>query len=86
MNKKMIVKNSTTNQHYSLAEKTIILLPSLSNENIISHGIEAGNEVQLDVPFNKMKFVQDTSEILGEGKVFTHDIDVGKIRAKKLIL
>lgn len=86
MNKKMIVKNSTTNQYYSLAEKTLVQLPSLSPKNMILHGLEAGKEVQLDVPFNKMKFVQDTSEVLGEGKVFTHDIDVGKIMVKKLIL
>lgn len=86
MNKKMIVKNTTTNQHYSLSEKTIILLPSLSNENVILHGIETGKEVQLDVPFNKMKFVQDESEIVGEGRVFTHALDMSKVKVNKIIL
>lgn len=85
MNKKMIVKNTTTNQHYSLAEKTIILLPSLSNENVILHGIETGNEIKLDEEFNKIIYIQDASEEFGSGKIFTHDIDITNIKCNKII-
>lgn len=86
MNKKMIIKNPATNKYYSLAEKTLVPLPLLSNENMILHGIEAGKEVQLDISFNKMKYVQDTSEVLGSGKVFTHEIDTSKVKVNKIIL
>lgn len=83
---RMIIKNPTTSKVYSLDNQTLINLPSSSNKNMILHGIESGKEIKLDEDFDKMKYVQDTSEVLGSGKVFKHAIDVSKVKVNKLIL
>lgn len=82
--KKMVLKNTTTNHHYSLEEKILIHLPDNSDKNMILHGIEQGKEIQLDVPFTNIQYIQDTSGALGSGKVFTHEVDLNEIKAKKL--
>lgn len=53
---RLIIKNPTTNQHYSLAEKTLIPLPDASNKNMISFGIETGKEIKLDEDFDKVNY------------------------------
>lgn len=68
--KRLTLKNPTTDKHYSLSDNTLIHLPSTSDKNMISYGIEQGKEIQLDIPFDKVQYVQDTSEILGNGKKF----------------
>lgn len=67
---RLILKNPTTNKHYSLADNTLIHLPDSSPKNMILHGIEKGKEIQLDVPFDKIQYVQDKSEVLGTGRIF----------------
>lgn len=62
--KKMTLKNPTTNKHHSLSDSTLISIPSSSHENIILHGIEQGKEIQLDVGFNKINYVE---EVFNEG-------------------
>lgn len=83
---RLILKNQNTNQYYSLAEKTLIHLPSSSDKNMILHGVEAGKEIKLDEDFDKMKFVQDTSEALGNGKIFTHVVEMNNVKINKIIL
>ncbi|OXS65594.1 hypothetical protein B1B04_24910 [Lysinibacillus sp. KCTC 33748] len=75
--RRVIVKNPTTNQHYSLSDNTLIHLPDNSAKNMILHGIEQGKEIQLDVPFGKHRYLNDKPVANVSGKVFTHDI--GKI-------
>lgn len=70
-----VMKNENADKYYSLAEKTLIPLPSLSNKNMILHGIEQGKEIQLDVPFTKHKYVNELSVENLSGKVFTQDIN-----------
>ena len=62
MVKKMALKNPTTNQHYSLSEKTLVPIPNSSPENIILHGIEAGKEIKLDEPFDKITTIVDNPD------------------------
>lgn len=69
--KRVALKNPTTNQNYSLADKTLIHLPSTSDKNMISYGIEQGKEIQLDVPFTKHIYVNDTPS----GRHFTQQIN-----------
>ncbi|UPW81594.1 discoidin domain-containing protein [Lysinibacillus sp. Ag94] len=76
--RKMVLQNpSNSTQYYSLSDNTLIHLPDNSHKNMILHGIEQGKEVQLDVPFDKHRYFNDTPVANVSGKVFTHDI--GKI-------
>lgn len=84
--RRMSVKNPIDSRGYSFDTKTLIHLPSLSNQNMLLHGVKLRKEIQLDAPFDKMKLVKDTSVVLGEGKTFTHTIDLSEIKAKKIIL
>lgn len=72
----MILKNKITNQAYSLSDSTLIHLPDSSDKNMILHGIEQGKEIQLDVDFDKIQLIQDTSEVLGSGKLYSHSLSV----------
>lgn len=74
---RMTVKNPTTNEHYSLVDNTLIHLPDNSPKNMILHGIEQGKEIQLDTPFTKHIYINESSTPNGNGKVFTQNI--GKI-------
>lgn len=60
--RRMVLKNPTTNQHYSLAEKTLIPLPDASDKNMILHGIEASKEIQLDESFDKIVYPVEIEE------------------------
>lgn len=71
----MAIKNE--NSYYSLSDSTLIHLSDNSPKNMISHGIEQGKEIQLDVPFDKHRYFNDAPVANVSGKVFTHDI--GKI-------
>lgn len=84
--KKAVIKNPSTQKVYSLDNKTLIHLPSSSDENMILHGIENGKEIKLDEDFNKMNYVQDTSEVLDVGKKFTHVVDMDNTKINKIIL
>lgn len=64
-----VLQNTNTKKHYSLSDNTLIHLPNTSNKNMILHGIEQGKEVQLDVPFTKHNYVNETPT----GKLFTQD-------------
>lgn len=75
--KKMIIKNLTKDTQYSLSDRTLIHLPDNTTESIIEYGIEKGEYIQLDVPFTKHRYFNDTPVANASGKVFTHDI--GKI-------
>jgi hypothetical protein len=66
--KKMTLKNPTTNKHHSLSDNTLISIPSSSPENIILHGIEQGKEIQLDVGFNKINYVEEAFNEGSNGK------------------
>ncbi|WAX16565.1 hypothetical protein LC76P1_00128 [Lysinibacillus phage LC76P1] len=83
---RLILQNSATNKNYSLLDNTLIHLPNTSTKNMILYGIEQGKEIQLDVPFDRMKYVQDTSEALGSSRIFRHEIELGKEVIQKLIL
>lgn len=83
MTKKLALKNQKTSQHYSLAEKTLIPLPNASNEAISKHGIEAGKEIKLDEAFDKMRYIPDSTEELGVGKLFSYSIETANIEAVK---
>lgn len=82
----MSIKNPTTLKHYSLDNKTLIHLPSSSDKNMILHGVESGKEIKLDEDFDKMKYVKDTNEVLGNGKTFTHALDMSNTKINKIIL
>ena len=73
--KRLSLKNPTTNERYSLDDKTLIPLPDSSNKNMILYGIEQGREIQLDEPFNKIKHPSFSNEALGNGKVFKTTIN-----------
>lgn len=74
---KMTITNpDNPSQHYSLLDKTLIHLPDSSTKNMILHGIEQGKEIQLDVPFDKHRYFNDTPVANVSGKVFTHDIGI----------
>lgn len=75
--KKLAIKSLTTDEHYSFSDNTLIHLPDNSHKNIILHGIEQGKEIQLDVPFDKHRYFNDSPVDNVSGQVFTHDI--GKI-------
>lgn len=75
--KKSIIENNSS--FYSLDNKTLTHLPSSSDKNMILHGIESGKEIKLDEDFDKMVYVQDNSEVLGEGNVFTHTLNKKKV-------
>ncbi|MFJ6207309.1 discoidin domain-containing protein [Lysinibacillus sp. NPDC092081] len=77
LKKRMVLQND--NSYYSLSENTLIHLPDNSHKNMILHGIEQSKEIQLDVPFTKHNYLNDTPVDGASGKVFTHDI--GKINA-----
>lgn len=83
---RLILQNSATNKNYSLLDSTLIHLPNTSTKNMILHGIEQGKEIRLDVPLDRMKYIQDTSEALDVGKTFRHEIEVGKEIVQKVIL
>lgn len=71
---RMILKNPTTNEHFSLDDNTLIPLPDGSDKNMILYGIEQGKEIQLDVPFNKHLFHVVTEESTANGRIFTTNI------------
>lgn len=81
-----IIRNPSNSKIYSLDNKTLINLPSASQNNMILHGIEIGKEIKLDEAFDKIKYVQDTNEVLGEGKTFIHTVDMSNIKINKIIL
>ncbi|MEQ6047785.1 hypothetical protein U2I53_02025 [Lysinibacillus capsici] len=81
--KRAVLQNPTTNQHYSLSDNTLIHLPDNSNKNMLSHGIKQGTEVQLNVPFEKTKYILDTNEAIGNGKVFRKAIESTQVPIKK---
>ncbi|MGE8033851.1 discoidin domain-containing protein [Lysinibacillus sp. NPDC093692] len=72
---KITIKNPTKNEYYSLADNTLIHMPNNSPKNLILHGIEQGKEIQLNVPFDKHRYFNDTPVANVSGKVFTHSID-----------
>lgn len=76
--KRVALKNQTTSQHYSLADNTLIHLPSSSDKNMILHGIEQGKEIQLDVPFDKQRFFvnEEQASVLGAGRLFEHVLTI----------
>lgn len=75
--RKMIIKNPTTDNYYSLSDNTLIHLPNSTSESIIEHGIEQGKYIQLDTPFTKHRYFNDTPVAnVNSGKVFTHDVGV----------
>ncbi|WPK11821.1 LamG-like jellyroll fold domain-containing protein [Lysinibacillus louembei] len=74
-----VMKNENADKYYSLAEKTLISLPSLSNKNMILHGIEQGKEIQLDAPFTKHNYVNESPIDNVNRKVFTQEI--GKVNS-----
>lgn len=82
---RLALQNLSTNKNYSLADCTLIHLPNTSDKNMILHGIKQGKEIQLDVPFDKMKYVQDTSEVLGNGKKFQQQ-SISTKNLKKIIV
>lgn len=65
------LKNPTTNRNYSLSDKTLIHLPNDSDKNMILFGIKQGEEIALNVPFDKQNYVNDAPV----GKVFTQGIE-----------
>ncbi|OXS74276.1 hypothetical protein B1B04_09115 [Lysinibacillus sp. KCTC 33748] len=73
---RVALKNPTANVHYSLSNNTLIHMPDNSPKNMILHGIEQGKEIQLDVPFDKHRYFNDTPINGASGKVFTHDIGI----------
>ncbi|WP_333880075.1 discoidin domain-containing protein [Lysinibacillus capsici] len=75
--KRAVLQNPTTNQHYSLSDNTLIHLPDNTTESIIEYGVEQGRHIQLDVPFTKHRYFNDTPVAnVNGGKVFTHDVGV----------
>lgn len=72
--KRIAIKNPTTNEYYSLSDKTLIPFPDPSTNNMILHGIEKNKEISLDEPFTKVKYPSYSNEILGNGKVFSSTI------------
>ncbi|UXJ70197.1 discoidin domain-containing protein [Lysinibacillus fusiformis] len=75
--KKLTIKSASTDELYSLSNNTLIHLPDNTTECIIEYGLEQGKYIQLDVPFDKHKYFNETPVASVNGKVFTHDI--GKI-------
>ncbi|AJK88693.1 MULTISPECIES: SPRY domain-containing protein [Lysinibacillus] len=74
--KRMTIKNPTIDKLYSLSDNTLIHLPDNTTESIIEHGVEQGKIIQLDVPFDKHRYFNNTPVDGTSGKVFTHDIGV----------
>jgi len=74
--KKLTIKSASTDELYSLSDNTLIHLPDNTTESIIEYGLEQGKYIQLDVPFDKHKYFNDTPVDGASGKVFTHDIGV----------
>lgn len=74
--RRLALKNPTTNQHYSLAEKTLIALSNASDENMILHGIKAGKEIQLDEAFDKIQYINELSTATQgtSGKIVTQKL------------
>ncbi|WP_223553112.1 hypothetical protein [Lysinibacillus sphaericus] len=73
---RLAIKCPKTDEHYSLSDSTLIHMPDNSAKNMILHGIEQGKEIQLDVPFDKHRYFNDTPVANVSGKVFTHDIGI----------
>lgn len=82
----MVVKNPTTNQYYSLAEKTLITLLDDSNEIIFNYGIKSGTEIKLDEPFDNIIFVNNSANASGGGKVFSYKINNSNAEIKNIII
>lgn len=80
----LILKNNSN--FYSLKKEELIELPSINNEVILKYGITNGLEIKLNTPFNKIKYIKDTKEVLGGGKIFTHQINNTTTKIKKIIL
>lgn len=73
---KLTLHNPSTNKHYSLDDNTLIPLPDISDKNMILHGIEQGKEIQLGVPFDKVRFISYKEEKLEDGyKTFSTKVD-----------
>ncbi|MBI6863901.1 discoidin domain-containing protein [Lysinibacillus fusiformis] len=70
----MAIRNE--NSYYSLSDNTLIHLPDNTTESIIEHGIEQGKFIQLDVPFDKHRYFNNTPVDGTSGKVFTHDVRI----------
>lgn len=65
----LAIKNQSTNKVYSLSANTLITLPSASPKNMILHGIEQGKEIQLDVGFTKINYVEESFVEGASGKI-----------------
>ena len=72
--KSFVTINNNSGKYYSLDNSILIHLPNSSTKNMILHGIEQGKEVQLDVPFTRHNYVNESPVANKSGKVFTHDI------------
>lgn len=63
---------------------TIIKIPSQSEQAFLNHGMSQSDLASVDmyVDFTEKHYIQDTSTILGTGKVFEHTLDVNKVLKK----
>lgn len=79
-----IIKNQGIN--YSIREKTLIELPTLTSNLINEYAIKAYNEFKLNEKFNKYIKVNGESEVLGSGKTYTCTIDMSNTKVNKIII
>lgn len=68
-NARLAIKNE--NKYYSLTDSVLIHLPDNSSKSMILYGIEKDKEIQLNVPFNKHIYVNNTPIVNTNSKIFT---------------
>ncbi|MFF3145805.1 discoidin domain-containing protein [Streptomyces sp. NPDC057927] len=69
---------------FGYKSNNVKFLSSVSEENFITHGMNRDVEVDLLSGNNTKIFIEQSSTILGEGKVFKKSIDTSKIPIKNI--
>ncbi|MEK5333461.1 discoidin domain-containing protein [Lysinibacillus sp. FSL W8-0992] len=82
--KRLILKNSIIDEHFSLSDKTIIHLPNAEKKTIAQLGIWEENEIILDAPFDKHYYINNSPINNVNCKIFTQNISkINNLRVKE---
>lgn len=69
----------------SMKNNKIVEINNQDEQTFINHGIDGNTKIiNTNTVYNEIENVLTQSQALGDGKVFTHNIDLNKFRGKKI--
>lgn len=82
-----VLLSKEANKVFSIKETKIVEPDNQNEQTFIRHGIDANyHDVAASTIYNGLTNIVTQSHSLGEGKTFTHNIDLNKWRGRKIVL